>query len=49
MTKIIKLRPTVPARPARPGSVPDGLVSVEWDEGRGMYVGVPLLPGVAVH
>ena len=40
MTKIIKLRPAVPARPPRPGSVPDGPVSVEWDEGRGMYVAV---------
>jgi hypothetical protein len=40
MVKIIKLRPAVPARPVRPGSAPDGLVSVEWDEGRGMYVAV---------
>jgi hypothetical protein len=40
MAKIIKLRPAVPARPVRPGSIPDGPVSVEWDEGRGMYVAV---------
>ena len=39
-SKIIKLRPAVPARPARPVPAPDGPVSVEWDEGRGLYVAV---------
>jgi hypothetical protein len=40
MTKIIKIRPAVPARPVRSVTAPDGLVSVEWDQGRGMYVSV---------
>jgi hypothetical protein len=34
--KIVPLRPRIV--PARPGQ--DGSVSVEWDEGRGMYVAV---------
>ncbi|GAB2824520.1 hypothetical protein GCM10027176_31290 [Actinoallomurus bryophytorum] len=43
--KIIKLRPAVldrpvprVARPARPPYGEDGPVSVEWEEGRGLYV-----------
>lgn len=34
LAKIIKLRP------ARPALVPDGPVSVEWDDTRGLYVAV---------
>jgi hypothetical protein len=39
--KIIPLRPRAArAVPARPVLAQDGPVSVEWDEGRGMYVAV---------